>query len=315
MAGLVHTPVLLDTFVDSLCLNKDGHYVDATFGRGGHSRAILDRLSRNGRLIGLDRDPAAIEEGQRLAKKDSRFQIIHAAFSEFNAVLDEHGWETATGVGFDLGTSSPQLEDPTRGFSFQQEGPLDMRMDPQTGQPLSTLLARVSERDLAQVIRQLGGERYAGRLARAILRARHEGRLVTTRDLENVCFHAMPKHARFGKIHPATRTFQALRMWVNDEMDQLQSGIQSAMHRLAPEGRLAVISFHSGEDRCVRDMIESQVNPCVCPPDFPVCACGRTPTMRWIHKKPVRPTDEEADANPRSRSARLRVAEKLGRLA
>ena len=311
MAEFVHTPVLLDTFVDALCLDQDGHYVDATFGRGGHSRAILDRLSQNGRLIGLDRDPVAIQEGQRLAEQDSRFQIVYAAFSELDAVLDTHGWETATGVGFDLGTSSPQLEDSTRGFSFQQEGPLDMRMDPQSGQPLSALLARVSERELEGVIRQLGGERYAGRLARTIVRAQHEGRLVTTRDLENVCFHAVPRHARFGKIHPATRTFQALRMWVNEEMDQLQSGVQAAMHRLSPGGRLAVISFHSGEDRCVRDMIEAEVNPCVCPSDFPICACGRTPSMRWIHKKPVRPSAEEEDANPRSRSARLRVAERL----
>ena len=311
MAELVHTPVLLDVFVEALLTDQDGHYVDATFGRGGHSRAILDRLSQNGRLIGLDRDPAAIQEGQRLAEQDSRFQILHAAFSELDTVLDKHGWETATGVGFDLGTSSPQLEDPTRGFSFQQEGPLDMRMDPQAGQPLSTLLRKVSERELVQVIRQLGGERYAGRLARSIVRAQHEGRLVTTRDLENVCFHAVPRHARFGKIHPATRTFQALRMWVNEEMGQLQSGVQAAMHRLAPNGRLAVISFHSGEDRCVRDMIEAKVTPCICPSDFPICTCGRTPSMRWIHKKPVRPTPEEEDANPRSRSARLRVAERL----
>jgi len=294
-----------------LCLDKDGHYVDATFGRGGHSRAILDRLSRNGRLIGLDRDPEAVRAGRKLAEKDARFCIEHAAFAELDAVFDSHGWETAAGIGFDLGTSSPQLEDPARGFSFRQEGPLDMRMDTQSGLPLAMRLGRISEHELGKIIRQYGGERYAGRIARAILRALREGGLMTTRDLENACFHAVPRPARHGGIHPATRTFQALRIWVNDEMGQLRTGLQSAMQRLAPHGRLAVISFHSGEDRLARDLIEARVHPCTCPPDFPVCTCGLIPDMRWINKKPIRPAPDEESANPRSRSARLRVAEKL----
>ncbi len=311
MSDSAHIPVLPEAFVDALCLDKDGCYVDATFGRGGHSRAILDRLSRNGRLIGLDRDPEAVRAGRKLAEEDTRFYIEHAAFAELDAVLDRHGWETAAGIGFDLGTSSPQLEDSTRGFSFQQEGPLDMRMDPQSGTALAQRLGRISERELGKIIRQYGGERYAGRIARAILRTLREGGLMTTRDLENACFHAVPRPARHGGIHPATRTFQALRIWVNDEMEQLRAGLQSAMQRLAPHGRLAVISFHSGEDRLARDLIEARVHPCTCPPDFPVCACGLIPDMRWIDKKPIRPAPDEENANPRSRSARLRVAEKL----
>lgn len=311
MSNNAHTSVLPEAFADSLCLNKDGYYVDSTFGRGGHSRAILDRLSRNGRLIGLDRDPEAVHAGDKLAEEDTRFCIEHAAFAELDAVLDRHGWETAAGIGFDLGTSSPQLEDPARGFSFQHKGPLDMRMDPQSGLSLARRLSAVSERELENIIRQYGGERYAGRIARAILRTLREGDLMTTRDLENACFHAIPKRARYGNIHPATRTFQALRIWINDEAGQLRAGLQSAMQRLGPHGRLAIISFHSGEDRLTRDLIEARVHPCTCPPDFPVCACGRTPTMRWVHKKPIRPADDEAEINPRSRSARLRVAERL----
>ncbi len=311
MPDTIHTPVLLEAFVDALCQDTDGRYIDATFGRGGHSRAILGRLSRTGRLIGLDRDPEAVHAGRQLEKKDARFRMEHTTFAELDAVLDRHGWETVAGVGFDLGTSSPQFDDPSRGLSFQHNGPLDMRMNPQSGKPLSIRLAQVSERELETIIRQYGGERFAGRIARAILRALHTGTLATTRDLENICFHAVPRQARHGHIHPATRTFQALRIWINDEMAQLRAGLAAAMRRLAPRGRLVVIAFHSGEDRLVRDMIEAQVHPCICPPDFPVCTCGRTPTMRWISKKPIRPTTDETRANPRSRSARLRVAERL----
>ncbi len=306
-----HVPVLPDAFVDALCHDADGHYVDATFGRGGHSRTILGRLSRHGRLLGLDRDPAAVQAGRQLEREDTRFCIVHADFAELEAVLDAHEWETVAGIGFDLGASSPQLEDPSRGFSFQYAGPLDMRMNPESGEALAQRLAHTSERELETIIRQYGGERFARRIAQAILNALHDGRLATTRDLEHACFHAVPRHARHGRTHPATRTFQALRIWVNDEMTQLRAGLETAMRRLAPHGRLGVIAFHSGEDRLVRDVIEAQVNACICPPDFPVCTCGRAPTMRWVNKKPIRPAADEIIANPRSRSARLRVAERL----
>jgi len=310
-----HAPVLLEPFVDALCIDPDGSYVDATFGRGGHARAVLARLSPRGRLLGLDRDPEAIREGERLAAQDGRFCVRHAAFADLDAALDALGWEQVHGIGFDLGVSSPQLDDAGRGFSFSQDGPLDMRMDPGSSQPLSERLARVGERELADVLRRYGDERYAGRIARAILRAHAEGGMTRTADLENVVFHAIPRQGRHGGqgrgAHPATRTFQALRMWVNDEMGQIESGIAAAMRRLLPGGRLAVISFHSGEDRKVRDLIESEVHPCTCPPDFPICVCGRVASMRWVQKKPIRASEGEMADNPRSRSALLRIAERL----
>ncbi|RMH62805.1 MAG: 16S rRNA (cytosine(1402)-N(4))-methyltransferase RsmH [Zetaproteobacteria bacterium] len=306
----VHVPVLLDEWVDALVLDPAGCYVDATFGRGGHSRAILRRLSERGRLLALDRDPEACRVGLELAKQDARFQIRHAPFARLDAELDALGWREVSGVGFDLGVSSPQVDDAARGFSFRRPGPLDMRMDPGAGEPLTRRLRGVSERELTRIIRELGGERFAGRIARAILRAVREGRMESTADLEHVCFHAVPRAARHGAIHPATRTFQALRMWVNDELGQLRDGILAAQRRLRrPGGRLVVIAFHSGEDRLVRDLVDQAVSPCVCPPQLPMCVCGRKPSMRWVRKKPLRPSEAEVMRNPRSRSARMRVAE------
>jgi len=306
-----HIPVLLTPFVDAICIDRDGLYVDATFGRGGHARALLSCLSDKGRLLALDRDPQAIAEGKRLASDDVRFRILHRSFADLGEALDEIGWRNVNGIGFDLGVSSPQLDDANRGFAFGKDGPLDMRMDTSGGKTLAERLQRVGERELARILREYGDERYSGRIARAILRARDGGKLMRTSELENVCFHAAPRQARYGRTHPATRTFQALRIWVNDEMGQLETGIKGAMDRLAPGGRLAVISFHSGEDRRVRDLIEARVHPCTCPPQFPICVCGMTPDMRWVQKKPLRSSEDECNRNPRSRTARLRIAEKL----
>jgi len=306
-----HIPVLRDAFVDALFSDPDGCYVDCTFGRGGHSRALLARLSDKGRLLAIDRDPEAVAAGEALAKEDARFTIRHSDFAQLENSLANEGWEQVTGIGFDLGVSSPQVDNAARGFSFRQDGPLDMRMDTASGLPLSSMLAHVSERELTSVLRNFGDERYARRIAAAILKAFHAGALRSTADLENVCFHAVPKQARFGKTHPATRTFQALRIWVNGEMDQIDAGITAAMAHLQPGGKLAVISFHSGEDRRIRDLIEAQVHACVCPPEMPVCVCGRRPTMRWLQKKPLRADAQELAANPRSRSSMLRVAQRL----
>jgi len=307
----VHIPVLLDAFVGALCINPDGRYVDATFGRGGHAKALLARLSGKGRILALDRDPQAVAEGKRLAAADSRFYIRHRPFADLGMALDDMGWDRVHGIGFDLGVSSPQLDHASRGFSFSKDGPLDMRMDTGNGKTLAQLLERVGEHELVHFLREYGDERYAGRIARAMIHARDKGALMRTADLENVCFHAVPRQARYGKTHPATRTFQALRIWVNDEMRQLETGIREAMERLAPGGRLAVISFHSGEDRRARDLIESRVHPCTCPPEFPVCVCGKVPSMCWVQKKPLRASGDECDRNPRSRTARLRVAGRL----
>ena len=307
----MHTSVLLDEFVTALCVDPDGTYVDATFGRGGHTRHLLSKLSPKARVIGLDRDPEAVSAAAELEKEDPRFSIAHSAFSELGQVLDELGVGQVSAIGFDLGVSSPQFDTAERGFSFQQDGPLDMRMNPESGLPLSTMLGKVSLNELTEIIRELGGERFAGRIARNILEAHKQKALTTTAELENICFHAVPKNMRHTGVHPATRTFQALRMWVNDELGEIKAAIKASIDHLAPHGRLAVISFHSGEDRLVRDLIEDEVNPCKCPRDFPVCVCGKTPRMQWVNKKPVTPSEAEIEANPRSRSAKMRVAERL----
>jgi len=306
-----HIPVLRDAFIDAMLSDPDGHYVDCTFGRGGHSRALLARLSSRGRLLALDRDSDAIAAGRELEQQDMRFTICHSDFAQLSAALEQEAWDKVSGIGFDLGVSSPQVDNAERGFSFRYDGPLDMRMDTENGQPLSYMLDRVSERELVDLLRSFGDERYARRIATAILKARQSNTLNSTADLENICFHAVPKQARYGSTHPATRTFQALRIWVNGEMDQIDAGIHAAVTHLKPGGKLAIISFHSGEDRRIRDLIESEVRPCTCPPEMPICVCGKKPTMRWLQKKPVRADEQEISSNPRSRSSMLRVAQRL----
>ncbi|MDQ6979643.1 MAG: 16S rRNA (cytosine(1402)-N(4))-methyltransferase RsmH [Mariprofundaceae bacterium] len=308
MTNAPHTPVLAEPFLALLCHHPDGHYVDATFGRGGHSRLLLQKLSPQGRLLALDRDPEAIAVGRALEQEDARFRMVHADFANLEEAMTEAGWQQADGIGFDLGVSSPQLDQAQRGFSFSHDGPLDMRMNPDDDVPLSTKLKRVKVPELTQVLRDFGDERFASRIARRIVEALAEDRLHTTAELENICFHAVPPKARHSGSHPATRTFQALRIWVNNEYGQLHDGIQAAVRMLATGGHLSVISFHSGEDRRVRDMIESEVRPCTCPPQFPICVCHRQATLKWLQKKPVRANEEELARNPRSRSALLRAA-------
>jgi len=306
-----HIAVLAQPFIDGLFTDPDGHYLDATFGRGGHAGILLKRLSTKGHLLALDRDPQAIETAEILAKKDQRFQIVHSDFANLEHAIEQAGNPVICGIGFDLGVSSPQIDQAERGFSFQSDGPLDMRMDPDEGQPLSARLKKLSEKELTHIIRSFGDERFAGRIARSIYAAVQKNALSTTRELENICFHAVPPKTRHGSTHPATRTFQALRIWVNDEYGQIDTAIKAAMRCLAPHGRLAVISFHSGEDRRIRDLIEAEVHPCTCPREFPMCICERKPSMRWVQKKPIRANDDELLENPRSRSAMLRIAERL----
>ncbi len=306
-----HISVLAAPYIEALCTDPEGQYIDATFGRGGHTRLLLNQLSYKAEVLGLDRDPQAIEAGQALMQEDKRFTIAYTDFAGITQAAENQGWDSVSGIGFDLGVSSPQLDQAERGFSFMQEGPLDMRMDNASGKSLVDKLAKVSESELTKIIREYGDEKFAGRIARSILQALRDDQMNTTKDLENVCFHATPKKMRHTGAHPATRTFQALRIWVNDEMNQIDDAVNASMKLLKAGGRLAIISFHSGEDRRIRDLIEKQVHGCTCPREFPMCVCGFKPTMKWVQKKPVRASEQEIEQNPRSRSAMLRVAEKL----
>lgn len=308
MENDAHVPVLLAEAIEALAVRPGGFYVDATFGRGGHSAAILDRLGPSGRLVAFDRDPAAVAHaGQRFAA-DARFEIHHGPFSMMSRTLDALGWRgRVQGILFDLGVSSPQLDDPARGFSFRFEGPLDMRMDPSTGESAADWLARVAEPELEQVIRELGEERFARRVARAIVRARETQPIDTTAALAAIVRSAVPTRER-GQ-HPATRTFQAIRLHVNRELEELAQALPPAVEQLAPGGRLAVISFHSLEDRIVKRFMQRETKGDPLPHRLPVRETVRAHRLRLIGRA-VRAGEAEVAANPRARSAVLRVAER-----
>ena len=292
-----------------LALEAGGYYVDATFGRGGHTALILQALGREGRVLALDRDPQAIEAGRRRFADEMRLTLVHAPFADLAALVPAHAHQRpCRGVLFDLGVSSPQLDDPGRGFSFRADGPLDMRMDPTRGEPVSAWLARASVDEIRQVISGFGEERFARRVAQAIVAARQRGSIGTTGDLAALVAGAV--RTREPGKHPATRTFQALRMFINDEIGQIDRGLSAALAVLAPGGRLVAISFHSLEDRAVKRFMqrESQVAPAL--KDLPVVPDAARPRLKLIGRK-HRPTDEELARNPRARSALLRVAEKL----
>ena len=293
----------------ALALRTDGIYVDGTFGRGGHSRAILARLGPSGRLVGLDRDPDAVAVGEALAAQDPRFTMVRAGFSGVSAVAGSYGLVgRVDGLLLDLGVSSPQLDDPSRGFSFSVDGPLDMRMDPASGESAAHWLARASEAEIARVLRELGEERFAGRIARAILRARLAAPILSTRALASLCEAAVPTREP-GK-HPATRTFQAIRIYLNRELEELRDCLGQVCTLLAQGGRLVVISFHSLEDRIVKRFIRDQARGEQPPRGVPITADRVRPQMRPIGKA-IRPSSAEVAANPRARSAVLRVAERL----
>ena len=302
-----HASVLLTEAVAALAVRPHGIYVDATFGRGGHSRAILAALGPQGRLVALDRDPKAIEAGAALA--DPRFSLHHAAFSEFDAVLDGLGISQVDGVLLDLGISSPQLDTPERGMSFRFDAPLDMRMDTTQGETAAEFLARATQAELERVIRDYGEERFAHALAKALVVARSGQRISSTGQLAALVAQAV--RTREPGQHPATRCFQALRIHVNRELEELSLVLPQAARRLAADGRLAVISFHSLEDRIVKRFLRDAANPPQPPRNLPLRAAELPrPTMRLLGK-PVFPSAAEVAANPRSRSAVLRAAEKL----
>lgn len=309
-SAVPHRPVLLQETLELLRPAAGATIVDATLGPGGHAESLLARIGPGGRVIGIDRDPAAIAFAQnRLARFGERFVALQGDHRELASLLEG---TQVDGVLADLGISSYQLDDPSRGFAFSTDGPLDMRMDPRSGGPTAAdLLATLEASELKDIIATWGEERYAGAIARAIVRERSKKPIVTTRELASLLERVAGPAARRFRIHPATRTFQALRIAVNREIEGIPEFIEGAVSLLRPGGRLAVISFHSLEDRAVKTSMHGLAHRCVCPPGLPVCGCGRANLVRIVTSRPVVPGPDETDANPRSRSAKLRVAERL----
>jgi 16S rRNA (cytosine1402-N4)-methyltransferase len=307
----MHIPVLLQEVVNALQPKADGVYIDATIGAGGHAAAILSASAPDGQLFGLDQDENALEIARRqLAEFGDRVHLLHSNFSQLEQVASRHGIPPADGLLLDLGVSSMQLDQPERGFSFQLDGPLDMRMDPQTGQSAADLVNSLPEEALADLIYQYGEEPHSRRIARAIVRARPIER---TLELAQIVVKAIPaKRQGKKKIHPATQTFQALRVAVNDELGALEQALSQAIRLLKPKGRLATISFNSLEDRIIKQFFRQESQDCICPPEQIICSCRHKATINIITKKPITPSLAEVDANPRARSAKLRVVELKG---
>jgi|TARA_B110000305_G_C19379658_1_gene608882 16S rRNA (cytosine1402-N4)-methyltransferase len=302
-----HLPVLYREALEALCIKKDGVYLDCTYGRGGHASGILELLGPHGRLIAFDRDPTAVLAAAELATQDSRFRIVHTAFSHLKIVLDELKIERVSGVLMDLGVSSPQLDDAARGFSFQSDGPLDMRMDPTSGLSACHWLAKANADEIAHVLWAFGEERFSRRIARAIVEARGEAPLETTAQLARLVSAAQPK--KDYHKHPATRTFQAIRLFINGELSEVAKGIQAAVERTEAGGRLVVISFHSLEDRLVKHAFRDASRPPKGDPRMPLPESVEKPRLSIISKA-VKPSAFELNKNPRARSAVLRVAER-----
>ena len=311
MTEFHHKSVLLNECLDGLNIKEDGIYVDGTLGGAGHSSQIAKRLT-TGRLIGIDRDPVALKAaGERLKPYADRVTLVHSNFCEIAKVLDDLGIDGVDGVLLDLGVSSPQLDDGDRGFSYLVDAPLDMRMD--NGDPITahTVVNTWSYEELRRILFDYGEERYAPQIAANICRRREVSPINTTLELVDVIRSAMPAAALREKQHPAKRSFQAIRIAVNDELGAVRKVMEAAIPRLNPGGRLAIITFHSLEDRIVKNGMADAAKGCTCPPNFPVCVCGKKPQVKLITRKPVIAGDEELEQNPRSRSAKLRVCEKI----
>lgn len=307
---MAHTPVLYNEIIHALQPHRDGLYIDGTVGAGGHSWGILKASSPTGRLLGMDLDPQALELArQRLAPYGDRATLVRASYVTLLDQIQSLGWDRVDGILLDLGLSSMQLDTAERGFSFQHDAPLDMRFDPQALQSAADLVNHLSERDLADLIFKYGEDRNARRIAREIVRSRP---ISTTRQLAQVVQRASPgpPHAKAGRIDPATRTFQALRIAVNHELESVESVLPKAVQALKPGGRVAVISFHSLEDRIVKQFFRQESRDCICPPQQPICTCGHKATLTEITRSPVTATEDEIQANPRARSAKLRVSER-----
>ena len=306
-----HKPVLLDECLEALAIKPDGIYLDGTLGRAGHSLEIVKRLT-TGRLIGIDRDETAIAAAQeRLADYADRVTLVHSNFDRVGEILDELGIDGADGMLFDLGVSSPQLDDAGRGFSYRHDAPLDMRMDRTAALCAREVVNEWPYEELRRILFAYGEERYAPLIAKHIVQKREEAPIETTLQLTEIIKAAMPPSALREKQHPAKRSFQAIRIAVNGELDALPPMLEAAADKLHTGGRLAVISFHSLEDRVIKQTMQALATGCTCPPNFPVCVCGKKPKMKLISRKPIVSGEAELAYNPRARSAKLRVAEKL----
>ena len=306
-----HKSVLLSQCLEALRIRPDGIYLDGTLGGAGHSSRIAQCLT-TGRLIGVDRDEIALRAaGERLAQYIDRVTLVHANFQDLDRILQELNISAVDGILLDLGVSSPQLDDGQRGFSYMEDAPLDMRMDRSAGLTAYEVVNAWPREELRRILYSYGEERYAPQIAAAIDRRRAVAPIATTLELVDVIRSAMPPQALREKQHPAKRSFQAIRIAVNDELTAVERVMGDAISRLAPGGRLAVITFHSLEDRIVKNAMQEAAKGCTCPPEFPVCVCGRTPQVKLLTRKPVVAGQEELEENPRARSAKLRVCEKL----
>ena len=310
MSEFHHVSVLLDECIEGLNIKPDGIYVDGTLGGAGHSYHIAERLT-TGRLIGIDRDPVALKAaGERLSPFADRVTLVHSNFCRMGQVLQELGISGVDGILLDLGVSSPQLDDGSRGFSYMTDAPLDMRMDNGDALSADTVVNTWSYEELKRILYDYGEERYAPAIAAAIVRKREISPIRTTLELVDVVRSAMPPAALREKQHPAKRTFQAIRIAVNDELNSVSKAMDAAIPCLNPGGRLAVITFHSLEDRIVKNAMAAAAKGCICPPEFPVCVCGRKPQVTVLTRKPIVSGEEELERNPRARSAKLRICEK-----
>ena len=302
----LHYPVMLSECIEMLNIKPCGTYIDGTFGRGGHSREIAKRLS-GGKLICIDRDISAIEYGKKTFSEFSNVEFIKGDFCDIPKLV----CEKADGILLDLGVSSPQLDEAERGFSYMSDGPLDMRMDREQSLTAKDIVNGRSFEELRRILSDYGEERYASKIASAIVRERDKGEIATTSQLVDIIKSAMPAAALREKQHPAKRSFQGLRIAVNDELGEIERFLDALPDMLKPLGRAVIITFHSLEDRLVKHSFRTAEKPCICPPSIPVCVCGKVPTMRVVSSKPILPTEDEVEKNPRSRSAKVRVAERI----
>jgi len=305
-----HKPVLLKEVIENLNIDPAGIYVDGTIGGGGHSYEIASRLT-SGRLIGLDQDEAAIQAaGLRLAEFGNKVTILRSNYGNIRSVLQDLQIDKVNGFLLDLGVSSHQLDTPERGFSYRENGPLDMRMDKRMKTTAKDIVNTYSESELYRIIKNYGEEKFAGNIARQIVRAREKKPIETTFELNEIIKEAIPAKFRATGGHPSKRTFQAIRIELNRELEVLKETLQDMIDLLLPGGRLVIITFHSLEDRIVKETFKTNENPCTCPPNFPVCVCGKKPKGRVITRKPILPSDKEMELNKRSKSAKLRVFER-----